>query len=94
MNVLQLPVAIWISERGLFLASDCSRFSIALFWTDDSVEASSAGWLQLAEYLGVEAHEAEQFLGPMERQDFPAAGVWFQQVRELRDGAGTLVRER
>ena len=43
MNVLPLPVAIWISERGLFLASDRSRFSIALFCTDHSFEESSAG---------------------------------------------------
>ncbi len=50
--------------------------------------------LQLAANLGVEAHEAEQLFGPMEGEDFPAAGIWFQQVRELRDGALALVRER
>jgi hypothetical protein len=43
VNVLPLPVPIWISERGLFLASDRSRFSIALFCTDHSFEESSAG---------------------------------------------------
>jgi len=79
----------------LFLASDRSKFSIALFCTDHSFEESSAGERsQLAANVGVEAHEAEQLLGAMEREDLPAAGVGFQQVRELRDGAGALVCER
>ncbi len=78
----------------MFLASDRSRFSIALFWTDHSFEESSAGGFQLATHMGVEVHEAEQFLGPMEGEDLTAAGFGFQEVRELRDGAGALVRER
>src|SRR5208337_2821651 len=49
---------------------------------------------QLAAHLSVKAHEAEQLLGAMEGEDFPAAGIGLQQVRELRDGAGALVRER
>src|SRR5208337_179372 len=43
VKVFPEPVAIWINDRGLFLASDRSRFSIALFWTDHSFEESSAG---------------------------------------------------
>ena len=94
VNVLPLPVAIWISERALFLASDRSRFSIALFCTDHSFEESRRQRLQLAAHLGVEAHEPEQLLGAMEREHLSAAGVRLQQVRELRDAAGALVRKR
>ncbi len=49
---------------------------------------------QLAANLGVKANEPEQFLRPVEGEDFSAAGIRLQQVCELRDGAGALVRKR
>ena len=44
--------------------------------------------------LVVEADEADQFLGPVEREDLAAAGVGFQGVGELSDRAGGFVGER
>ena len=47
-----------------------------------------------AAHLVVELGEPEQFFGPMEGEDLPAAGVGLQEVGELRDRAGGLVGER
>ena len=46
-----------------------------------------------ATHLLVELDEADQFFGPVEGEDVPAAGVRLQGVREVRDVAGGLVGE-
>ena len=83
------------ASGALFLASDCSRFSIALVLHRPELRGvQRREGFQLAAHLGVELDEPEQLLGAMEGEDLPAAGIGLQQVRELRDGAGGLVGER
>src|SRR6266496_6832486 len=39
VKVLPLPVAIWINARGLLVASDFSRFRIAMIWAGQSLRS-------------------------------------------------------
>jgi hypothetical protein len=43
---------------------------------------------------GAEQGEPKQFVGSVEGEDLAAAGVGFEQIRELRDRPGALVGER
>ena len=49
---------------------------------------------QVAAELAVERCQPDQFLGPVEGEDLPAAGVGVEAVGELGDGAGGFVGER
>ena len=83
----QRPGAV-VGER-LFQVLDRSTLHRQSF---EAVERRQC--LQLASHLGVELDQPEQFLGPMEGEDLPAAGVGLEEVGELGDGAGGLVGER
>jgi hypothetical protein len=44
--------------------------------------------------LFIQSDQSEKFFGTVEGEDIAAAGVLFQTVRELRDGAGGFIGER
>ena len=83
------------SERGRLSASEVSRFWMLSICTRQSRSGVQRRHLpQQRPHLLVERGEADQLFGPVEGEDFPAAGVRLQGVRELRDGAGGFVGER
>ncbi len=87
VKVLPLPVAIWIRERGRLSASDVSRLWTLSIWTRHRRSVFSGGICRSsAAHLLVELDQADQLFGPVEGEDFPAAGVRLQGVGELRDG--------
>ena len=49
---------------------------------------------QIGPKLAVERCHSDQFLGPMEGEDFPAAGIGIETVGETGFGAGGFVGER
>ena len=49
---------------------------------------------QIGPELAVERCQSDQFFGPMEGEDFPAAGIGVETVGETGFGAGGLVGER
>src|SRR4051794_6697478 len=84
-----------MSERGRLLARDFSRFWMLSTCTRQSrCVFRSGNWRSNVRSWWSSPDQAQEFLGPVEGEDLPAAGVRLQGVGELGDLAGGLVGER
>ena len=94
MYVLPLPVAIWIRagagcRRGSFQVLDALHLD-----APKTLRVERRHLPQQRTHLIVELDQANQFFGTMEGEDFPAAGIGFQGIGEVRYSAGGFVGER